>query len=209
MRQLEATLLLKQPCSIKTESCVTYLSFPLDETIRINSSYNNYMWEEAVTLTKNHQAQIKVHMPVENIQTTVPLFVKKVCSFIDNNIQGIYMNDVIYEPEFYLNMAKMIDQELFPIYNTIWIGLYPLEEGIGAYTDGLEALGYREIETRTKGDALKTIEFMRDAALYVITHDVQFKDGETIGLTVDQILSIHLSESEVFNNETFKIDDPF
>lgn len=119
------------------------------------------------------------------------------------------MNDVIYEPSFYQTMAKMIDQDMFPIYNIIWFGLYPLDSGVGAYTDGLEKLGYHEIELTSIGEPMEVLDFIKDTALYVIMNDVTFKDGETIGLTIEQVLTIHLGESEIFDTPTFRIDDPF
>ncbi len=37
-------------------------------------------------------------------------------------------------------------------------------------------------------------------------NNVVFKDGETIGLTIEQVLTIHLGESEIFDTPTFRID---
>lgn len=206
---IEAYLLLKGSQSIQVEEYVTYINAPLDEEIRLNSALSNYMWEEADQITKEHDGLINVSMPVIDIQTDCIRFVEKVCSLINDYVVGIYMNDVIYEPEFYLTMAKMIEQELFPVYNIIWFGLYPSGDKIGAYTDGLETLGYHEIELSSMGEPMEIIEFLKDTANYVIANDVTFKDGETIGLTIEQVLKISLGSSDVFDTDTFKIEDPF
>ena len=188
--ELEAFLLVKEPFNETSD----YINQPLDDKVRLNAALSNFMWEEADACTKNHTGMIHIHKVIETI---------------DENVVGVYMNDVIYEPSFYQTMAKMIDQDMFPIYNVIWFGLYPLENGVGAYTDGLEKLGYHEIEVSSIGEPMAVLDFIKDTALYVIMNNVIFKDGETIGLTIEQVLTIHLGESEIFDTPTFRIDDPF
>lgn len=206
--ELSAYLLLKEPKNIQNEY-VDLFNRTLDEETRHYSALNNYMWEEADQITKEHQAIAEVFMPVEDVEKSCNKFVELICSLIDDNVIGVYMNDVIYEPEFYRTMGKMVDQEMFPIYNVVWFGLYPSDNKVGAYTNGLETLGYHEIELTSVGDPMDIIEFLKDASLYVITNNVHFKDGETIGLTMDQVLKIKYGPSDVFNGDTFKIEDPF
>lgn len=206
--ELNAYLLLKEFKDIQNEY-VTSFDYALDEETRHYSALNNYMWEEADETTQQHTAITEVFMPLDDVETSCNQFVKLICSLIDDNVVGVYMNDVIYEPEFYLTMGKMIDQELFPIYNVVWFGLYPFNNKVGAYTNGLETLGYHEVELTSVGDPMDIIEFLKDTALYVITNDVHFKDGETIGLTMEQVLKIEYSPSNIFNGDTFKIEDPF
>lgn len=203
--ELDAFLLVKEPFN-ETSG---YINQPLDDKVRLNAALSNFMWEEADACTKNHTGMIHIHKTIETIQTDCPLFVEEVCSNIDENVVGVYMNDVIYEPSFYQTMAKMIDQDMFPIYNVIWFGLYPLENVVGAYTDGLEKLGYHEVEVSSIGEPMAVLDFIKDTALYVIMNNMVFKDGETIGLTIEQVLTIHLGESEIFDTPTFRIDDPF
>lgn len=179
--ELDAFLLVKEPFNETSN----YINQPLDDKVRLNAALSNFMWEEADAYTKNHTGMIHIHKTIETIQTDCPLFVEEVCSNIDENVVGVYMNDVIYEPSFYQTMAKMIDQDMFPIYNVIWFGLYPLENGVGAYTDGLEKLSYHEIEVSSIGEPMAVLDFIKDTALYVIMNNVVFKDGETIGLTIE------------------------
>ena len=70
-------------------------------------------------------------------------------------------------------------------------------------------LYFFEIEVSSIGEPMAVLDFIKDTALYVIMNNVVFKDGETIGLTIEQVLTIHLGESEIFDTPTFRIDDPF
>ena len=112
--ELEAFLLVKEPFNETSN----YINQPLDDKVRLNAALSNFMWEEADACTKNHTGMIHIHKTIETIQTDCPLFVEEVCSNIDENVVGVYMNDVIYEPSFYQTMAKMIEQDMFPIYTS-------------------------------------------------------------------------------------------
>ena len=95
--ELEAFFLFNEPLNKTTD----YIDHPLDEQVRLNGALSNFMWEEADACTKNHTGMIHIHKTIETIQTDCPLFVEEVCSRMDENVVGVYMNDVIYEPSFY------------------------------------------------------------------------------------------------------------
>ena len=91
--ELDAFLLVKEPFNETSD----YINQPLDEEVRLNGALSNFMWEEADACTKNHTGMIHIHKTIETIQTDCPLFVEEVCSRMDENVVGVYMNDVIYE----------------------------------------------------------------------------------------------------------------
>ena len=101
----------------------------------------------------------------------------------------------------------MLEEELFPIYNLVWIGLYNDKDGLCAYTGGMRYFGYDEMEVLgSQADAQTLYEFLSDIANYVITADVVLRDGETIGFSEDQKLPITKSKGVAVAGDSLKIE---
>ena len=83
------------------------------------------------------------------------------------------------------------------------------EEGLCGYTDGLAAFGKEEIEVLDTQAAPGDLHsFLLDLASYVLEEDVTFHDGETIGFTEGQYLSISRSAGVWHDGMTLKIPYP-
>lgn len=44
-------------------------------------------------------------------------------------VLGIYTGEVVYAPDYYQRFSGMLEEDLFPIYNLVWIGLYNGKRG--------------------------------------------------------------------------------
>ena len=98
------------------------------------------------------------------------LQVKLVCAACgQDGVLGIYANGTVYQPEFYLEAAQMMEDGSLPLLNLVWPGLYRREGGLCAYTEGLRAFGKDELEvldTRAEPEDLRG--FVLDIASYVL-----------------------------------------
>ncbi len=180
---------------------------PADEVEAAAAS--NYMWQDGVEQVKKQQAHLLVAVlgrklpPVEGGELLVKL---TACACQQAGAIGVYANDTVYPADYYLHFAGMLKEDLFPIFNLVWIGLYNDKNGLCAYTNGLNDFGYDEIEVLNSSASPSDLhDFLSDIANYVITENVLLLDGETIGFTVEQKLPITKSRGVAVYGDSLKI----
>ena len=180
-----------------------------NEEAEINAE-NNWMWEEAVEVTKTHKAHIVVAIlgDEEDVIVRGILYTKimATCCKQENAI-GVFTSGVVFEPSYYMQSAEMIRDGELPIFTWVWFGLYRTENGLSTYTYGMKAFGKLELEILdVDEEAGKILSFISSISSYVLQDDVEFKDGETIGLSEEDIHQITLSKGVALpEQDTLKI----
>lgn len=170
----------------------------------------NYMWREAEETVKGHKGHIIVGVVGESDPISKgKLFVKAVCACLSQkNALALYTDGAVYQPEFYLDLATVLKDDVLPVLNWIWFGIYSDGTQSGIYTYGMKKFGKDELEVYAYGsntDFNEIRNFTIDIANYVLEGDVTLKDGQTIGLTADQKCLITRSEGLALDGETLKI----
>ena len=180
-----------------------------NEEAEINAE-NNWMWEEAVEVTKTHKAHIVVAIlgDEEDLISRGLLYTKimATCCKQENAI-GVFTCGVVFEPSYYMKSAGMIRDGELPIFTWVWFGLYRTKNGLSTYTYGMKAFGKLELEILDADEeAGKLLSFISAISSYVLQDDVEFKDGETIGLSEEDIHQITLSKGVALpEQDTLKI----
>ena len=179
-----------------------------NEEAEINAE-NNWMWEEAVEITKTHKAHIVVAIlgDEEDLISRGLLYTKimATCCKQEKAI-GVFTSGVVFEPSYYMNAAEMIRDGELPIFTWVWFGLYRTENGLSTYTYGMKAFGKYELEILDADEEVgKLLSFISAIASYILQDDVEFKDGETIGLSEEDIHQITLSKGVALPEKTLKI----
>ena len=180
-----------------------------NEEAEINAE-NNWMWEEAVEVTKTHKAHIVVAIlgDEEDLISRGLLYTKimATCCKQEKAI-GVFTSGVVFEPSYYMNAAEMIRDGELPIFTWVWFGLYRTENGLSTYTYGMKAFGKYELEILDADEEVgKLLSFISAIASYILQDDVEFKDGETIGLSEEDIHQITLSKGVALpEQDTLKI----
>lgn len=173
------------------------------------NAQNNFMWQEAVEVTKKHKAHIVVAIlgDNDNINEKAVIYVKIMASCSkQSNAIGVFTSGVVFEPSNYINFAQMAKEKMLPIYNLIWFGLYQDEKGLNAYTYGMNVFGKDEIEVLGANASPEELyDFIGSLASYVLEYDVVLQDGETIEFSEDDIHSITKSEGISIPGMTLKI----
>ena len=211
---------------------VSLMPYPIpDGEAEINAE-NNYMWLEAVETAKEHSAHIMVAVlgKEENVLKKGKLFTELIatCCY-QKYATGIYTSGTVFEPAFYKEFANMIKEDELPIFNWIWFGLYRDENGMNAYTYGMDVFGKEEMEVLgTDVQPTDLRNFLASLASYVLENDVELHDGETIGfseedkhtitrspgvsLPEDQMtlkISYALTEENPKDNDSVGMDDAY
>ena len=189
---------------------LSLMASPVPNQEAEHNAANNYMWPDAVKVTKTHVAHLMVAvlghgLPVIEVGK---LFVK-ICSAClkQENAIGIYTSGTVFEPEFYIKASTMMCEGDLPLFNWLYFGLYQTENGLNGYTYGMTAFGKEEIEvleSRLSPQDLRN--FIFDIAYYVLDGDVTLNDGDTIGFSEEQKLKITRSEGVAVDKDSLKIE---
>ena len=170
-------------------AAVSLNNYPIPGGEAEGNAENNYMWEDAVKVAKEHRAHLMVAVlgKEEDLLEKGKLFTKVVAACCRQEYAtGIYTSGVVFEPRFYEGFADMMQEDELPIFNWIWFGLWRDENGMNGYTYGLESFGKEEMEvlgTDAKPSDLR--DFLASLVSYVLENDVELHDGETIGFDAD------------------------
>ena len=174
------------------------------------SAENNWMWEEAVEVTKTHKAHIVVAIlgDEEDLISRGLLYTKimATCCKQEKAI-GVFTSGVVFEPSYYMKAAEMIRDGELPIFTWVWFGLYRTKNGLSTYTYGMKTFGKLELEILDVDEEVgKLLSFISSISSYILQDDVEFKDGETIGLSEEDIHQITLSKGVALpDQDTLKI----
>ena len=170
-------------------AAVSLATYPIPNGEAEGNAENNYMWEDAVKVAKEHCAHLMVAVlgKEEDLLEKGKLFAKVVAACCRQDYAtGIYTSGVVFEPRFYEGFADMMQEDELPIFNWIWFGLWRDEHGMNGYTYGMASFGKDEMEVLgTDAEPGDLRDFLASLASYVLENDVELHDGETIGFAED------------------------
>ena len=170
-------------------AAVSLAEYPIPDGEAEANAENNYMWEDAVKVAREHRAHLMVAVlgKEENLMEKGRLFTKVVAACCRQKYAtGIYTSGVVFEPRFYEGFADMMQEDELPIFNWIWFGLWRDEKGLNGYTYGMETFGKDEMEVLgTDAEPSDLRDFLASLVSYVLENDVELHDGETIGFAED------------------------
>lgn len=173
-----------------------------NEEAEYHAKYN-FGWPEAVAVANSHKAHVMVTVMGNGDRRSKAMLYAKamvtLCS-IENNI-AVYANSIVYDPKMFENMRKLILQDQLPIPVLVWCNMGKEEEGVSAWTCGMEHFGLDELElVKCKREPSEIQGLMLILVNYCISNDITFRDGETVGLAAD--LQLKIEKSKGFNTNT-------
>lgn len=189
---------------------ISFIETPVPNGEAEHYAETNYMWPDAADITKTHTAQILLAV-IDRGQPAIKageLFTKVAASCLKlENAVAIYTSGTVFPTEFYVEIADIMNEGDLPILNWIYFGVYTSDKGTSGYTYGLRMFGKEEIEIIDSTAMPESVhEFLIDIAYYVLSDDITFKDGETIGFTEFQKLRITKSKGIALDGYTLKIE---
>lgn len=175
------------------------------------NAQNNYMWPDGIDVAQKHCAHLMVAVLGDADEFEKgKLFTKIVAACCRQpHATGVYCNGTVYEPTYYANFAQMMKQDMLPIFNWVWIGLYQDKDGLSAYTYGLTTFGKEELEVlNTPATPLELHQFLMTLVSFILEHNLTVEDDQTLDITTTQKHHITRSPSEIFplGQMTLKVD---
>jgi len=171
-----------------------------------------YNWPNATQELKDHNGHAIVSLIAGN-KTALERFKilsKVLCAILStSNALGIYQgNQSLLIPRAqYLAHVDELKEHKTPV--TIWIyfGLRKSDKGNSLYTYGLTEFGKQEIEIiNSKSDLEELYDFAGNIVEYVVSSDITFKSGETLGYTADQKIKITYSQGVFVDGQSLKLE---
>lgn len=188
---------------------VSFMPFPVPEHEAEQVAANNYLWPQAVEVTKGHRAQVLVAVVGEKAGpiALATLYTKVVCALLGQpNAVAVYTSGTVFPPDFYQAVAGAMEQGELPILDWVYFGLYRTPKGTSAYTYGMTAFGKDEMEILdSAAQPTQLRDMLFDFAYYVLDGDVTLRDGETIGFSEEQKLPITRSPGVAVEGDSLKI----
>lgn len=171
---------------------------------------SNFMTrEKSVAAAKNHKAHLLVAVlgGESKSRKAGELFVKIACACLKApNALGIYDCGTVWLPEHFNQMAMVMKEGELPLGNLVFVGLYQDEQGVSSWTSGLNSFGKDELEVvESSRPASEVYDFMLDISAYILEEGAILRDGETIGFSPEQKLSLTRSEGVYVKGKTIKI----
>lgn len=168
----------------------------------------NYLWKEAVEVTKTHVAQLLVFAFNEGNALDAAGHLSQLISSCLNqeNAIGVYAGGTVHAPKFYQEVAECNKKGEFPLPLWVYVGFGKSKEGNDGYTYGLGNFGKLDMEIIGSQNSFEEIrDFLYAVSHYLITSDLTFHDGETLSFTSDHVYTITKSKAVYVDEETFKI----
>ena len=194
----------------KAKAVVAMTPSPVPNGEAVANAKNNYMWKEAVSVAEAHQAHLTVAVLDRDSdpRQTGLLFVKLMdCCSRQCNVTGLYTSGTIMEPGFYREAASVIKSNQLPVLNWIWFQLYRSEKGMCCYTYGMKHFGKDEMEILdADGRPAKVRALLIEIAAYLLKHDAELKDGNTIGSSTEDKHAVTRSKGVALPGMTLKIE---
>ncbi|WP_411347964.1 DUF4261 domain-containing protein [Paenibacillus sp. WLX2291] len=170
----------------------------------------NVLWPEAEQVVATHQSHVIITvMGITDVLLGHALFTQLTSSILQlSNAIAYYAPPMVMSAESYVESAEILKEQELPVQLWVFLGLYKTEDGSGsgAYTVGLKNFGKDELEIIDSKQSIEDVfEFTLNIISYVVGSNVVLHDGETLGYSEDQKLSLTKSPAVAMEGESIKI----
>ncbi|CAN5709824.1 DUF4261 domain-containing protein [soil metagenome] len=190
---------------------VGYMPVPIPHGDLEGVAVYAYNWETALEDLKNHESHLIVSVTSggQDQIKRFKIFTQVICSILRiTNSVGVYKGtqSLLIPKNDYLEEAELMSDDYLPLNLWIYFGFRVSDSGNSSYTYGLKELNKTEMEII---NSLKSIEqistFLFNMTHYVLEYDVTFKDGQTCGMSADELIAISFSKGKFVEDNSFKL----
>ena len=186
------------PCQVPMEELATLYPYA-------------FLWPEATMEVPQHKTHVIVSIMSDDASALERYTVlTKVSESVlaETNSLGLYQGNqtLLVDTETYLGMAQALLEESLPFLLWVFVGLRGSDNANSLYTYGMNGFDKLEMEIiNSKQDMEELFDFMINIGCYVITNDVTFQAGETLGYTESKDARIEISPGHFLDGDTIKI----
>ena len=170
-----------------------------------------YNWETALEDIKDHKSHLIVSVTSggQDQIKRFKIFTQVISSLLRiTNSVGVYKGtqSLLIPKDDYLDEAELMSDDYLPLNLWIYFGYRGTDSGNNAYTYGLKEFNKSEMEIINSLKSIKQIsKLLFNMTHYVLDYDVTFKDGQTCGMSADELIAIAFSKGKFVEGNTFKL----
>lgn len=191
---------------------IGYMPIPIPAGDIEGTAKYAYNWPSALEEIKEHKGHLIISIAKgSNDQVKrFRIFTSLVCSLFRTTASiGIYKGSqsLLIPKRDYLNDASYMNENWLPLNLWIYFGLRVNGKLNSGYTYGLKEFNKKELEIiDSKRGHHEIRELLFNISHYLLESDINFKDGQTCGISEEEKIRITLSEGKFVEGETFKLD---
>ena len=170
-----------------------------------------YNWETVLEDLKNHKSHLIVSI-ISGGQDQIKrfkIFTQVICSLLrTTNSVGVYEGNqsLLIPKNHYIDEASLMTNDYLPLNLWIYFGYRVTDKGNSSYTYGLKEFDKNEMEIIDSAKSTAEIsKFLFNITHYVLDYDVTFKDGQTCGMSANEIIPISFSKGKFVDGDTLKL----
>ncbi len=174
-------------------------NFPMPMAAIAAGALRNYLFNNALEVLENHTNTVDITI-IEGSGNTLEerILLSKLLSVAaeQQGTTAIYTNDVLYEPVMYYKETGHLRVDALPMANLVWVDIHFEEDGsLSLYTSGMEEFDQLNVEfLHCPGDPERAWNYILTVAEYVMTSGKELKDGDTLGRTTEEQLTVYIDE---------------
>ena len=178
---------------------VAPFSFAMPMEIVTQGAIRNYLWEDALDAVLHHTSHVAISIvegPGKPLEEGILLAKLLSVATEQTGATAIYTNDVLYEADEYYKETERLRDDVLPMTNLIWVDIDFEEDGTTSlYTSGMEEFGQLNVEfLHCPWDPERAWNYILSVANYVMTSGKELTDGDAIGRTEEEQLTVHIDE---------------
>lgn len=159
----------------------------------------NYLFDNAFEVLMNHTSHVAISI-VEGsgnpLEESILLSKLLAVATLQKGTTAIYTNGVLYEADMYYKGTEELRDDVLPMVNLVWVDIDFEEDGtVSLYTNGMEAFDQLNVEfLHCPWDPERAWNYILSVAGFVLTSGKELTDGDTVGRTEEEELTVHIDE---------------
>lgn len=159
----------------------------------------NYLFNNALDVVMKHTNHVAISI-VEGtgnaLEESILLSKLLAVATQQKGTTAIYTNGVLYKADIYYKETERLRDDVLPMVNLVWVDIDFEEDGtISLYTSGMEEFDQLNVEfLHCPWDPERAWNYILSVANYVLTSGKELTDGDAIGRTEKEELTVHIDE---------------
>jgi len=168
------------------------------------------LWPNAEAQVSKHNAHLTVALTREKDPVSSHILFSKVISSLlhQRNVCGVYLRPGLFEPAYYIKCADTLRSNKLP--SELWVHVncpgFERGDGFSFYTSGMQKFGKKEFEmiAAAEKNFIDAYYLFKKLIGYTIENNVDFNDGDKIGLGSDN-RTLSVSDGVYVKGRSIKI----
>ena len=178
---------------------VAPFSFAMPMEAVMQGATRNYLWEDALDTVLHHTSHVAISIvegPGNPLEEGILLAKLLSVATEQTGANAVYTNGVLYEGAKYHEETEQLRDDMLPMANMVWVDMDFEDDGtISLSTSGMELFKQLNIELlHCPWDPERAWNYALTVADYVLTSGTTVQDGETVGRTEEEQLTVHIDE---------------